>query len=123
MVLLVKSINTPPMHEIKQAILDFFQIDERTLCGKQRYANIIRARHYFCYLSREDLYPTPTYEQIGLEIGKNHATALHAHAKYKGYQTAQEQSEILQIRAIIESYKIPEISPYYEMFANMGYYS
>ena len=78
---------------ILNAVCSHFQVSEKDIKGKDRYKNIVLARHFYMFFLKEKkIFKTLT--KVGAETNKDHATALHAINKLKywveNYQDIKE---------------------------------
>jgi chromosomal replication initiator protein len=64
---------------VLQAICDYYGVSRPMLLGKSRELTVAQARQVAMYLLREDAGLTAT--QIGQELGRDHSTVLHGHAR------------------------------------------
>ena len=61
------------------AVSDYYGLPRQVLLGKSREMTVAQARQVAMYLLREDAGLTAT--QVGQEIGRDHSTVLHGHAR------------------------------------------
>lgn len=61
------------------AVCDYYGLPRQTLLSKSREMTVAQARQVAMYLLREDAGLTAT--QVGLELGRDHSTVLHGHAR------------------------------------------
>lgn len=95
-------IKTEKMDLMAQCICDILEVDKEEFYGVSRYADLVEARRYFCYFSREIFgYNLHT---IANHIGKNHATVIHHHKKLKQevelYQDVRDNVSVLRDKLI-----------------------
>lgn len=64
---------------VLQAICDYYGVARPVLLGKSREMTVAQARQVAMYLLREDAGLTAT--QVGQELGRDHSTVLHGHAR------------------------------------------
>ncbi len=64
---------------ILAAVCDYYGIPQNILLGKSREMTVAQARQVAMYLLREDAGLTAT--QVGIELGRDHSTVLHGHAR------------------------------------------
>jgi len=64
---------------ILAAVCDYYGIPQNILLGKSREMTVAQARQVTMYLLREDAGLTAT--QVGIELGRDHSTVLHGHAR------------------------------------------
>ncbi len=64
---------------ILAAVCDYYGIPQDILLGKGREMTVAQARQVAMYLLREDAGLTAT--QVGIELGRDHSTVLHGHAR------------------------------------------
>lgn len=64
---------------VLQAICDYYGLSLQVLLGKSREMTVAQARQVAMYLLREDAGLTAT--QVGHELGRDHSTVLHGHAR------------------------------------------
>src|ERR671937_915840 len=64
---------------VLQAICDYYGVSRPMLLGKSRELTVAQARQVAMYLMREDAGLTSS--QIGQELGRDHSTVLHGHAR------------------------------------------
>jgi chromosomal replication initiator protein len=64
---------------VLQAICDYYGVSRPMLLGKSRELTVAQARQVAMYLLREDAGLTAS--QIGQELGRDHSTVLHGHAR------------------------------------------
>jgi len=64
---------------ILAAVCDYYGIPQNVLLGKGREMTVAQARQVAMYLLREDAGLTAT--QVGIELGRDHSTVLHGHAR------------------------------------------
>src|SRR5919202_3407013 len=62
-----------------QAICDYYGVSRPMLLSKSREMTVAQARQVAMYLLREDAGLTAT--QVGQELGRDHSTVLHGHAR------------------------------------------
>jgi chromosomal replication initiator protein len=62
-----------------QAVCDYYGLSRSVLLGKSREMTVAQARQVAMYLLREDAGLTAT--QVGQELGRDHSTVLHGHAR------------------------------------------
>ncbi len=67
---------------ILAAVCDYYGIPSNVLLGKSREMTVAQARQVAMYLLREDAGLTAT--QVGIELGRDHSTVLHGHARVSG---------------------------------------
>lgn len=67
---------------ILAAVCDYYGIPQNVLLGKSREMTVAQARQVAMYLLREDAGLTAT--QVGIELGRDHSTVLHGHARVSG---------------------------------------
>ncbi len=67
---------------ILAAVCDYYGIPSAVLLGKSREMTVAQARQVTMYLLREDAGLTAT--QVGIELGRDHSTVLHGHARVAG---------------------------------------
>ena len=67
---------------VLQAICDYYGVSRPMLLGKSRELTVAQARQVAMYLLREDAGLTAS--QIGQELGRDHSTVLHGHARIAG---------------------------------------
>ena len=82
-----------PIPVTKERILNtvclHFQVSEEAIKGKDRYKNIVLARHFYMFfLKDKGVFKTLT--RIGKETNKDHATVLYAIAKLKYWVESYE---------------------------------
>src|SRR5919197_2165860 len=65
-----------------QAICDYYGVSRPMLLSKSREMTVAQARQVAMYLLREDAGLTAT--QVGQELGRDHSTVLHGHARIAG---------------------------------------
>jgi len=64
---------------ILAAVCDYYGIPQDIVLGKGREMTVAQARQVAMYLLREDAGLTAT--QVGIELGRDHSTVLHGHAR------------------------------------------
>src|ERR687886_165007 len=64
---------------VLQAICDYYGVSRPMLLSKSREMTVAQARQVAMYLLREDAGLTAT--QVGQELGRDHSTVLHGHAR------------------------------------------
>ena len=64
---------------VLQAICDYYGVSRPVLVSKSREMTVAQARQVAMYLLREDAGLTAS--QIGQELGRDHSTVLHGHAR------------------------------------------
>lgn len=64
---------------VVQAICDYYGLPRQVLLGKSREMTVAQARQVAMFLLREDAGLTAT--QVGQELGRDHSTVLHGHAR------------------------------------------
>ncbi len=64
---------------VLQAVCDYYGLSRQILLGKSREMTVAQARQVAMYLLREDAGLTAT--QVGQELGRDHSTVLHGHAR------------------------------------------
>lgn len=69
------------LSEIKTAVSEVFNVDERFLSMKTRNSKIAKARHVYFYISSE--YSTNSYTAIGKSVNRDHSTVSYAVKKIK----------------------------------------
>jgi chromosomal replication initiator protein len=65
-----------------QAVCDYYGVSRTMLLGKSREMTVAQARQVAMYLLREDAGLTAA--QVGQELGRDHSTVLHGHARIAG---------------------------------------
>lgn len=86
-----------PIPVTKQRILDavcsHFQVSEEAIKGSNRKKNRVLARHFYMFFLKEKKI-FKTLKEIGAQVNRDHATALHAINKLKhwieNYQDIKE---------------------------------
>lgn len=64
---------------VLQAVCDYYGLPRQILLGKSREMTVAQARQVAMFLLREDGGLTAT--QVGQELGRDHSTVLHGHAR------------------------------------------
>ncbi len=64
---------------VLQAVCDYYGLQRTVLLGKSREMTVAQARQVAMFLLREDAGLTAT--QVGQELGRDHSTVLHGHAR------------------------------------------
>lgn len=64
---------------VLQAVCDYYALPRQVLLGKSREMTVAQARQVAMFLLREDAGLTAT--QVGQELGRDHSTVLHGHAR------------------------------------------
>ncbi len=63
--------------DILKSVLDFYDLEEKDLCGKCRVKNIVKPRQVIMYLLRDEM--NMSYPSIGARFGnRDHTTVIHA---------------------------------------------
>lgn len=70
------------VEDVLDAVCAYYGLPRATLLGKGRAMTVAQARQVAMYLLREDAGLTST--QVGQEIGRDHSTVLHGHARIAG---------------------------------------
>jgi chromosomal replication initiator protein len=85
---------------VLQAICDYYGITRPMLLGKSRELTVAQARQVAMYLLREDA--GLTANQIGQELGRDHSTVLHGHARIA---RAREEGDAL-MSVVLDSIRL-----------------
>jgi chromosomal replication initiation ATPase DnaA len=85
---------------VLQAICDYYGVTRPMLLGKSRELTVAQARQVAMYLLREDA--GLTANQIGQELGRDHSTVLHGHARIA---SALEEGDAL-IAVVLDSIRL-----------------
>lgn len=85
---------------ILTVVCNHFGVTEEEIKGNDRYKQIVMARHFYMFLLR-DKGVIKTLSDIGLEVGKDHATVLYAVNKLQHWVKAY--SEINEIYSKLNS--------------------
>ena len=78
---------------VLQAICDYYGVSRPLLVSKSREMTVAQARQVAMYLLREDTGLTAT--QVGQELGRDHSTVLHGHARIAS--ALQEDDAIMTV--------------------------
>lgn len=70
------------VEDVLDAVCAYYDLPRATLLGKGRAMTVAQARQVAMYLLREDAGLMST--QVGQEIGRDHSTVLHGHARVAG---------------------------------------
>ena len=73
------------LDRILRAVSEVTKITVDQIKSKDRTLNTKIARFYYCYFAKE--MDSDTLVQIGKQIGRHHATVIHAHSKICDWMT------------------------------------
>jgi chromosomal replication initiator protein len=69
-----------PLHAIAIEVCEKYGITLERLKGRQRFSQVVMARHEFCFLAYND---RATYYEIGHFLGgRDHSTARHGYYRH-----------------------------------------
>ena len=97
-------------HEIKEMVLDQFQITGKEFIGRKRLPNVINARKAYSYLLSRN-FRNMTLSEIGEEMGKDHSMIIYyiKHAYNHVYADNSFASKVNLIESVIREEKKPII--------------
>jgi len=102
---------------------DVLGISKEEIRGRKRDAEIVFARHIFCYLAHLPEYKHSLTE-IGKEIGRDHASVLHAERKIEGqcelYRDVAETVQLLKEK--LSGYHLDNFDKSNLTSQHIGYY-
>ena len=90
-------------YQIIKLVASHYKINVSDIYGRERTLLIAKARQMYYYIAR--ITTNNSYEKIGKEINKNHATALHGYNVIKSMQNIYSdiKNDIIEIKKLLEN--------------------